>query len=365
MADVSGIRDAPWTHHNENISDVVSQDSRVMDTGSHGRSRSFRRFTCAICGTGFPLKKTLKRHMDTVHRNEAGGTSRTEHQCSTCGRSFKRKDILTRHERYQHRGQKVDGPICCISVTERSLPEHRRSRSCIAVQDMQALQDTRQINIFRNAARVLSSDAVCHPLIALSQLSACQSYARQIDPPLLPPLRNKFHRSRQLKSEPRSSCSYADRMEGRLFVCTLARPYRTTEGWQEVLCSSYSELRGLTMRTIARALSDRLQATSSELAGALLAASMLDWRVGLQDCTALYQKLLRLTWTSGRYAKERKNIRALLLSAFAAPDMHKSKTCCLNVGTALGEDDLIWIADVYGTIVMSDTFALEVGLSAV
>ena len=50
---------------------------------------------CLRCPKSFPLKKTLNRHLKTVHNNGV-------FCCTTCSIVFKRKDILKRHGREQH-----------------------------------------------------------------------------------------------------------------------------------------------------------------------------------------------------------------------------------------------------------------------
>ena len=50
---------------------------------------------CNLCNTTFTQKKSLYRHMRTVHGKE----SDNKNVCSECNKTFKRKDILIRHKK--------------------------------------------------------------------------------------------------------------------------------------------------------------------------------------------------------------------------------------------------------------------------
>ena len=102
------------------------------------------------------------------------------------------------------------------------------------------------------------------------------------------------------------------------------------------------------MRGIQNALSDVSQASSCALAAALLTVSMLDWKLGLADCTALYQRILRSTWTLERYQRDLATVRLGLESLFSIPDMHDGSSCCQEAHNPLGLGNIEWITGVFG-----------------
>ena len=85
---------------------------------------------CAVCRREFPLRKTMLRHLRTVHAPK-------DLTCSTCGKTFIRQDNLSRHIAEQHssddRFTKCD--MCGRRVSKRGLPEHMASRICKASQN--------------------------------------------------------------------------------------------------------------------------------------------------------------------------------------------------------------------------------------
>ena len=102
---------------------------RRVDDGSSIATRVYdHAFMCEVCGHRFPLKKTLNRHLQTVHQQRT-------FQCPDCPRKFNRKDIMTRHHTEQH-GEKADeaGTVECMTcgdnVRERALEGHLKSRKC-------------------------------------------------------------------------------------------------------------------------------------------------------------------------------------------------------------------------------------------
>lgn len=83
--------------------------------------------TCSLCRRSFPQKKTLDRHMGTVHHPNL----QLSFVCATCGLAFKRKDILIRHRMTQHGEQrKVQCSICRRRLRPRALAQHWNSRVC-------------------------------------------------------------------------------------------------------------------------------------------------------------------------------------------------------------------------------------------
>ena len=87
-------------------------------------------FPCSLCQRRFKLRKSVSRHMRTVH-----STKRL--RCSHCGHSFVRQDILDRHVRTQHQEPTgtVECKYCGKQVRPRSLPNHRASEACRNIQE--------------------------------------------------------------------------------------------------------------------------------------------------------------------------------------------------------------------------------------
>lgn len=89
---------------------------------------SAQRTKCSHPDCGIELlKKTLPRHMRTVH-----GTEDYQFHCELCDRTFKRKDIYERHRREQHDrdGNLVECATCGSEVCSRALKEHFQSQKC-------------------------------------------------------------------------------------------------------------------------------------------------------------------------------------------------------------------------------------------
>lgn len=91
----------------------------------HARVTQPQPYGCAQCGQSFPLKKTLKRHQNSVH-----GVAAYVCDFPECLQVFKRKDILKRHLSEQH-GDEAERKEWCdqckIYVHRRTFLEHRRS----------------------------------------------------------------------------------------------------------------------------------------------------------------------------------------------------------------------------------------------
>lgn len=266
---------------------VRSRQVSRLDLGTPATSRC----VCHVCGDILSVPKSLRRHMETVHRDrDVAGQAPI--YCSICCRNYSRRDVFLRHEEYQHRRGKVKCAFCGKAIAERALRGHLRSSPCEAIRAMQAIQDSKQIQSFRFAATIFTLDSVLDPLVTCSRLLFCWSYVPEKG------------RSRHLpKALP-------------LFSRAQLRPQPIWDR-QDTPCSTYWQLRDLTMRTIMRGLSDRIQAASCAFAIALLAMSLLDLSVGLSSNTALYNQILRSNWTLQRYNEEVENLKEALRCAFS------------------------------------------------
>ena len=93
---------------------------------------------CLHCARLFARRKTLKRHLRTVH------ASRT-YPCSCCSRTFSRNDVRRRHEREQHKDETgtIECMFCGSHVRERALTGHMESQRC---KDTQHAINVPQIN---------------------------------------------------------------------------------------------------------------------------------------------------------------------------------------------------------------------------
>lgn len=80
-------------------------------------------FQCPICKGIFPLRKTLNRHLRTVHQP-------SKIRCRHCALEFNRKDIKDRHELEQHgtSSDAVECSICHVQVRQRALSSHFNSK---------------------------------------------------------------------------------------------------------------------------------------------------------------------------------------------------------------------------------------------
>jgi hypothetical protein len=84
--------------------------------------------SCSVCHQSFPLRKTMLRHMRSVH------STTKNFSCSFCERVFSRKDTLERHVLEQH--SIIDRMIACQScgrkVSTRAFKDHLDSQVCKA-----------------------------------------------------------------------------------------------------------------------------------------------------------------------------------------------------------------------------------------
>ena len=81
---------------------------------------------CAVCQQTFAARKSLLRHVRSVHDNA------TSHTCLSCGRVFARKDILDRHRNTQHNKNHAakQCKTCLEWIRPRASASHRASDAC-------------------------------------------------------------------------------------------------------------------------------------------------------------------------------------------------------------------------------------------
>lgn len=104
--------------------------SRISETApGHNTSVGKDSRKCPICNRAFVMRKTMLRHLRTIHGSKHLG-------CQLCGRKFLRQDNLNRHMAEQHTSNDhlVTCELCHRRMFKRSLPEHLESRTCRASQ---------------------------------------------------------------------------------------------------------------------------------------------------------------------------------------------------------------------------------------
>ncbi|KAI5367351.1 Putative Zinc finger C2H2-type [Septoria linicola] len=86
-------------------------------------------FACPHCQRQFALRKSLYRHIRTIHRADGP----LEFPCFHCDHEFSRQDILVWHMHTQHGGKigaTVPCELCAKHVHPRSLAAHKTSAAC-------------------------------------------------------------------------------------------------------------------------------------------------------------------------------------------------------------------------------------------
>lgn len=269
-------------------SEVKNRRRRHPETGGTPNSKPL----CYLCGEAFSASKSLKRHMDTVHRDERiSGQTTTVYTCNVCRRDYSRRDVFLRHEKYQHQGRRVNCSVCGKSIAERALRGHNRSQACAAMRAIKAVLERKPFESLKLAAATFSLDSTVDPLFACVQLLFCYSYIVEKDVPrLLSP--------RVLEKE--STKQKTDRLA--------------------VACWKFWRLRDFAVRTILRALRCQIQAASSAFAGALFIMTVLDANLSLFENVNLYDRILRSHWTLQRHRMDFGNFLRIMESAFATSE---------------------------------------------
>ena len=96
-------------------------------------------FTCDICSKVFTEKRTLMRHIASVHNNES-------YDCMLCKKSFKRKDYLRRHQLSIHsRTYEVTCSKCEKKIARKdNLKKHMKFR-CVCKQCSKNFENIKEL----------------------------------------------------------------------------------------------------------------------------------------------------------------------------------------------------------------------------
>ena len=125
-------------HHSENLRRETTSGKHATLTSGGKPKSSANHHVCMICRRSFRMKKTLARHLRSVHRPKAFA-------CSECNQTFIRKDTLSRHISEQH-GEGAPSAKCLVcgrQVSKRALREHLDSKVC---QESRALMCNRRFD---------------------------------------------------------------------------------------------------------------------------------------------------------------------------------------------------------------------------
>lgn len=225
--------------------------------------------TCQVCKRAFPLKKTLNRHVKSVH----SPTQETPFVCTrgTCGKRFKRKDILSRHQTTQHNERRmIECDVCYREVRPRYLPQHRATQACQeAVREAEARVEA---NVEADASRIGVLGAFCILRTTTTGSTSVPAYLPAVVDVLLI-CTWMFVRLRPWGRE--SSGLW-------LLTSTVAAPSI------EVL-----ELKGLAYRTIWRALRRHDPAREPHLYDAVIVLAIVDRMISGWDATASHREVSR------------------------------------------------------------------------
>lgn len=211
-------------------------------------SRPAHPHVCPQCSSSFPVKRSLTRHLKSVHGQKG-------FLCSTCERPFSRGDERDRHEREQH-GEKADGIECMICgsrVQERYIDQHFQTRACCQAQtksDLILLQACG--SSIRHAARCTGPLSVGDPVLA-----AVWGYTFSVA---------FFHRARR----------------------ELERPLEIT-----CLRAAVLEFRGLAMRLSAPLWSDQRRCAKEELVATLNTLHWIDEHIDLDQPASFLWRAFR------------------------------------------------------------------------
>lgn len=119
--------------------DMPIKRLRIAAADEVSTDKTAARHRCDICSSSFPARKTLNRHVKSVH-------SSSRFHCAVCSKIFRRKDIKDRHEAEQHgdRSEHVECTACGSQIRERAFKEHLASQKCLAARDVSRVQDATQ-----------------------------------------------------------------------------------------------------------------------------------------------------------------------------------------------------------------------------
>ncbi|TFL03014.1 hypothetical protein BDV98DRAFT_412485 [Pterulicium gracile] len=90
----SGASQPPYSHgaHSGHKPSFSSHTALTQPIGSSGPSSSRDRFYCSQCTYSFTRQHDLKRHISTIHSQDAH-----QEKCPRCKKTFSRSDALKRH----------------------------------------------------------------------------------------------------------------------------------------------------------------------------------------------------------------------------------------------------------------------------
>ena len=170
------------------LSSEVSQNQQQLEPSS--LSSPQRPVSCPECFREFPVRRSLRKHMRSVHSDQR------LFPCQECNESFRRNYTLQRHRQARHQNiEPVECMRCGKLVKDRSLDDHLKSQAC-----MRHMSNIEHASIYHTAAeqrsttmlaaileqteddcqifKSFSTGSVCDPLSASSYLSykAAQSW---------------------------------------------------------------------------------------------------------------------------------------------------------------------------------------------
>ena len=110
-------------HRNETFQETQQDSEGLRATAAEAELQyTTSSFTCSFCYRNFSAKKSLLRHIRTVHGPKS-------FSCSHCRIKFTRKDTRDRHDTEKH--SNLDNIIRCLAceryVSKRAFTEHRDS----------------------------------------------------------------------------------------------------------------------------------------------------------------------------------------------------------------------------------------------
>lgn len=76
---------------------------KKKDSGTDSVTKTI--FTCFVCSKDFTTKESIRRHIDTIHKNYA-------YKCSACIKSFETKEQLEKHKSIHGTEFKYECPVC-------------------------------------------------------------------------------------------------------------------------------------------------------------------------------------------------------------------------------------------------------------
>ena len=109
----------------QRLQSAILDHGRVILARIAKPTNATNQYKCSLCPQSFPVRKSLLRHLRTVHQAKA-------FFCPPCDKAFIRKDTLDRHIAEQHsdKATTVTCMACGRHVGERTFHEHLDSQVC-------------------------------------------------------------------------------------------------------------------------------------------------------------------------------------------------------------------------------------------